>query len=102
MQKADNIPSDGTKADSSTKDENLQSSSHDTKPNVVGSQSHSTSIESVQPISNEIIFKTSPIDYKIVEQLYSNTIKLIKSKKLSKSFIADSLMLQEFLLRKCL
>ena len=36
MQKADSIPSVGTKADSEQKDENLFVSSHDTKPNVSG------------------------------------------------------------------
>lgn len=45
MQKADSNSSAGYVADSSTKDDNLQSSSHDTKPNVVGSQSHGTLIE---------------------------------------------------------
>lgn len=39
MQKADSNSSAGAKVDSSTKDENLSVSSHDTKPNVVGSPS---------------------------------------------------------------
>ena len=47
MQKAESIPSDGTKADSEQKVENIFVSSHDTKTNVVGSQSLGTSIESV-------------------------------------------------------
>lgn len=36
MQKSDSNSSAGTEVDSSTKDENLSVSSHDTKPNVVG------------------------------------------------------------------
>jgi hypothetical protein len=36
MQKDDSVPSAGTKADSSTGDQNMQSSSNDTKPIVVG------------------------------------------------------------------
>lgn len=39
MQKDDSVPSAGTGADSEQKVENLQSSSHDTKPLVVGSPS---------------------------------------------------------------
>ncbi|MEZ5034706.1 MAG: hypothetical protein R2796_06935 [Chitinophagaceae bacterium] len=39
MQKADSNSSAGAKVDSSTKDENLSVSSHDTKPDVVGSPS---------------------------------------------------------------
>ncbi len=58
--------------------------------------------ENVQTISNEIEFVTFPIDYKIVQQLYNNTVKLIRSGKLTKSFITDSLNLQTVLLQKCL
>ena len=47
MQKDDSITSARAKADSTTKDENIFVSSHDTKPNVVGSQCHGTSIERV-------------------------------------------------------
>ena len=50
MQKAESIPSDGTKADSEQKVENIFVSSHDTKPNVVGSQGHGTLIE---PMTDE-------------------------------------------------
>ena len=54
MQKADSIPSDGTKAGSEQKVENIFVSSHDTKPNVVGSQSHGT------PKSDNLIIESSP------------------------------------------
>jgi len=45
MQKADSIPSDGTAADSEQKDEDLFVCQHSSKPDVVGSQSHGTSLE---------------------------------------------------------
>lgn len=38
MQKDDSVPSAGAKADSTTTDQDMQSSSNDTKPPVVGSQ----------------------------------------------------------------
>ena len=45
MQKADSITSAGANADSEQKAEVSTSSSNDTKPNVVGSQSNGTEIE---------------------------------------------------------
>ena len=48
MQKADSNSSAGYVADSSTKDENLQSSSHDTKPNVSGLPLSNPEIQSAE------------------------------------------------------
>lgn len=51
MQKDDRITSDGTGADSSTKDENLQSSSNDTKPNVSGLPSSNVDVSSLDGLN---------------------------------------------------
>lgn len=48
MQKADSNSSAGYVADSIAKDENLQSSSHDTKPNVSGLPLSTPEIQSVE------------------------------------------------------
>ena len=45
MQKVDSNSSAGANADSEKKDDNIFVSQHSSKPNVVGSQCHSTEIE---------------------------------------------------------
>ena len=51
---------------------------------------------------HEIKFGNQPLDHKVLEQLYSNTIRLIKTGKLSKNFVDQSLSLQQVLLQKFL
>lgn len=56
MQKADSIPSAGYVADSSTKDENISISSHDTKPDVSGLPLSNPELQSAE-LSQEYLQK---------------------------------------------
>jgi hypothetical protein len=75
MQKDDSVPSAGTKADSSTGDQNMQSSSNDTKPIVVGLPSLSDS----QKIAFEKCFHAvNGLTYKEAEKLLYELLFALK------------------------
>ncbi len=71
MQKADSNSSAGSAAGSEQKVENIFGSSNDIKPHVVGSQSHGTLLESVQPIVKK---RNILMSAKLKEWVKKNTV----------------------------
>ena len=83
MQKADSNSSAGTGADSEQKVEDIFVSSNDTKPLVVGSQSHGIDVSSLNGLDIynkesliQSIQNSSPSFYEIINTIFSKSNKV--------------------------